>query len=59
MTSTTPRGSGTICAEDGNVVMAAGTFSGFIQFLSPLSANLHEDFASDIWGHGKHVAVIS
>lgn len=87
MTSTTPRGSDTICAEEGNVVMAAGTwawipkaqyvpdqrnsdsitcrtgmslgqpemnkkknhtFSGFIHFLIPSSANLHEDFASDI-----------
>uniref|UniRef100_A0A0A9CW12 Uncharacterized protein n=1 Tax=Arundo donax TaxID=35708 RepID=A0A0A9CW12_ARUDO len=48
MMSTTPRGSDTICAVDGNVVMAAGTFSGFVQFFIPLSANLQADLASDI-----------
>jgi hypothetical protein len=49
MTRTTPRGSDTICAVDGNVVRAAGTFSGFIQFFNPFKANVQAAFANDIW----------
>lgn len=48
MTSTTPRGSDTIFADDGKVVTELGTFSGFIQRFNSLRANVHADFASEI-----------